>query len=520
MGEYDIINKNTLKEDKNTMKKKLLTSLIMLTAALLIGCGTKADSSAEKNIQTVDDLPGTKIGVQLGTIGDIYASDYEGDEAGTKVERYNKIADAFQALKQGKVDSVIVDEQPAIAGTADESTLVILDEPFTLEEYAICIAKDNNELLDKVNQALSELKAEGVIEQITDNYIGDDTKGTCPYVTPEGTTYENGTLVVATNAAFPPYEYYENGKPVGIDIELITAIGDKLGMKVEIEDMEFDSIINAVDSHKADVGIAGMTKTEERLKSINFSDSYVTSKQVIVVRDSSLADEGLGFAEKFERNFIEDNRWTFLAQGLKNTLIIAICAVLAGMIIGFLVAIVRVTYDKTGNLLILNAICKLYLTIIRGTPMMIQLLIIYYVVFQSVNVPKLVVAIVAFAINSGAYVAEIMRGGIMSIDAGQMEAGRSLGLTYKQTMSSIILPQAVKNVLPALANEFISLIKETSICGYIGMIDLTRGGDIIRSITYEALLPLVGVALIYLVIVQILNLGVGVLEKNLRKSER
>ncbi|WP_028235434.1 ABC transporter substrate-binding protein/permease [Pseudobutyrivibrio sp. MD2005] len=501
------------------MKKKLLTSLIMLAAALLIGCGS-ADKSEEKTIQTVDDLPGSKIGVQLGTIGDIYASDYEGDEEGTVVERYNKIADAFQALKQGKVDCVIVDEQPAIAGTANESTLVILDEPFTLEEYAICIAKDNDELLEKVNGALAELKEEGVVDQITDNYIGDDTKGTCPYVTPEGTTYDNGTLVVATNAAFPPYEYYENGEPVGIDMELIKAIGDKIGMEVKIEDMEFDSIINAVDSHKADVGIAGMTKTEERLKSINFSDSYVTSKQVMIVRDETLTGEGISFIDNFKRNFVDDNRWTFLAQGLRNTLIIAICAVLAGMIIGFLVAIVRVTYDKTGNLKLLNCICKLYLAIIRGTPIMIQLLIIYYVVFKSVNVPKVVVAIVAFAINSGAYVAEIMRGGIMSVDAGQMEAGRSLGLNYKQTMTSIILPQAIKNVLPALANEFISLIKETSICGYIGMIDLTRGGDIIRSITYEAFLPLVAVAIIYLIIVQVLNLGVGALEKKLRKSER
>ncbi|MBQ5426097.1 MAG: amino acid ABC transporter permease, partial [Pseudobutyrivibrio sp.] len=221
-----------------------------------------------------------------------------------------------------------------------------------------------------------------------------------------------------------------------------------------------------------------------------------------------------------KRNFVEDNRYTFLLKGLLNTLIIALCAVLAGMIIGFLVAIVRVTYDKTGGFKILNAICKLYLTIIRGTPIMIQLLIIYYVVFKAVNVPKLLVAIIAFAINSGAYVAEIMRGGIMSVDDGQMEAGRSLGLNYKQTMTIIILPQAIKTVLPSLANEFISLIKETSICGYIGLMDLTRGGDIIRSITYEAFMPLIAVAIIYLAIVQVLNTFVSKLEMKLRKNER
>jgi polar amino acid transport system substrate-binding protein len=500
------------------MRKKLLSFMILAAAVMMVGCGSKATET--KQIKSVDDLEGAKIGVQLGTVGDLYASDMEGDKAGTTVDRYNKIADAVQALKQGKVDCVIVDEQPAIASTANEPTLTILDEPFTMEEYAICIAKDNTELLDEVNSALAELKEEGIVEQITANYIGDDTKGTCPYVTPEGTTYDNGTLVVATNAAFPPYEYYENGEVVGIDMELIQAIGDKLGRKVEIEDIEFDSIINAVSSHKADVGIAGMTMTEERLKSINFSDSYVTTKQAIIVKDDSLSGESIGFVSNLKRNFVEDNRYTFLLKGLLNTLIIALCAVLAGMIIGFVVAIVRVTYDKTGGFKILNAICKLYLTIIRGTPIMIQLLIIYYVVFKAVNVPKLLVAIIAFAINSGAYVAEIMRGGIMSVDDGQMEAGRSLGLNYKQTMTIIILPQAIKTVLPSLANEFISLIKETSICGYIGLMDLTRGGDIIRSITYEAFLPLLAVAIIYLAIVQVLNTFVSKLEMKLRKNER
>lgn len=500
------------------MKKKLSLILMTLTAALFIGCGASQKDTG-KVIETADDLPGAKIGVQLGTIGDIYISDMEGDEEGTTVERYNKITDAVQALRQGKIDCVIVDEQPAIATTKDEENLVILEEPFELEEYAICIAKDNTELLNQVNAALDELKEEGVINQIISNYIGDDTKGTCPYESPEGIEY-TGELVAATNAAFPPYEYYENNVPVGIDMELIKAIGDKLGLKVKIEDIEFDSIINAVDSHKADVGIAGMTMTEERLKSINFSNPYTTSKQVMIVNNGAAAGSKLGFVDNFKRNFIQDSRWKYLTKGLVNTLIIALCAVLAGVIIGFFVAIIRVKHDTVGGFNFLNAICQLYLTIIRGTPMMIQLLIIYYVVFKSVNVPKVLVAIIAFAINSGAYVAEIMRGGIMSIDGGQMEAGRSLGLDYKHTMTSIILPQAVKNVLPALGNEFISLIKETSICGYIGLMDLTRGGDIIRSITYEAFLPLIAVAIIYLIIVQVLNLCVGRLEKSLRKSDR
>ena len=488
---------------------------MVLSAVLMMGCGSKEEV---KKISSIDDLEGARIAVQIGTTGDIYASDYEGDEAGTTIDRYNKVTDAMQAVKQGKVDCAIIDEQPAIASVSNEPSLKILDEPFKLEEYAMVIAKDNNELLTQVDAALAELKEDGVVEQIIENYIGDETKGTCPYVSPEGITYDKGTLVVATNATFEPYEFYDGDEIVGIDMEIIRAIGDKIGMEVQIEDMEFDSIISAVSTHKADVGIAGMTMTEERAKSINFTQSYVTTKQVMVVRSDS-ANGGLSFTQKLKQNLIEKDRWLYLVNGLKNTLIIALCAVILGVIIGFLVAIVRVSYDKNGNFKILNAICKIYLTVVRGTPMMVQLLIIYYVVFKTVNVSKILVAVIAFAINSGAYVAEIMRGGIMSIDDGQMEAGRSLGLNYKQTLTAIILPQAIKNVLPALANEFITLIKETSICGYIGLADLTRGGDIIRSQTYEAFIPLITVAIIYLVIVQVLTVIVGKWEKSLRKSE-
>lgn len=225
------------------------------------------------------------------------------------------------------------------------------------------------------------------------------------------------------------------------------------------------------------------------------------------------------FQLKFYTNFIKDDRYLYLVQGLGNTLLITLFAVIIGVILGFLVAIVRATYEKTGKGKLADLLCRIYLTVIRGTPMMIQLLIMFYVVFASSN-NKVGVAIIAFGINSGAYVAEIVRSGIMSIDPGQMEAGRSLGFSYVQTMWYIILPQAFKNVLPALANEFIVLLKETSICGYIGLMDLTRGGDIIRSRTYEAFLPLIAVALIYLVMVIGLTALVGKLERRLRASER
>lgn len=223
--------------------------------------------------------------------------------------------------------------------------------------------------------------------------------------------------------------------------------------------------------------------------------------------------------ERFILNFVTDDRWKYITDGLKVTLEVTFLAVLIGILLGLFVAIVRSTYDKTHKLKILNFICNIYITVIRGTPVVVQLLIIYFVVFASMDVSKVFVAVMAFGMNSGAYVAEIFRSGIMSIDQGQFEAGRSLGFNYAQTMVHIIMPQAFKNVLPALGNEFIVLLKETSVAGYIALQDLTKGGDIIRSRTYDAFMPLIAVALIYLVMVMILSKLVALLERRLRNSD-
>ncbi len=219
------------------------------------------------------------------------------------------------------------------------------------------------------------------------------------------------------------------------------------------------------------------------------------------------------------QNLIEKDRYMYILNGLATTLQITFFAVVIGIVLGFIVAIIRSTYEKTHKLKFLNAICQVYLTVIRGTPVVVQLLIMYYVIFISLK-SKLVVASLAFGINSGAYVAEIIRGGIQSIDEGQFEGGRSLGFNYTQTMIYIILPQVLKNVLPSLANEFIVLLKETSVSGYIAMQDLTKGGDIIRSQTYNAMVPLFIVAAIYLAMVMLFSYLVKILERRLRNSER
>ena len=224
-------------------------------------------------------------------------------------------------------------------------------------------------------------------------------------------------------------------------------------------------------------------------------------------------------------------KWKWLVDGLTNTLIITFFALLLGVAIGVIIAIIRSTYDKNREvykknggasyivLSILNFISNLYLTIIRGTPVVVQLLIFYFIVFASSR-NGIAVAVFAFGINSGAYVAEIFRGGIMSIDNGQFEAGRSLGFNYFQTMLYIITPQVIKATLPTLCNEFIVLLKETSVAGYVGIMDLTKAGELIRGRTFSAFMPLIAVALIYLVVVIILTRLVKILERRLRKNER
>ncbi len=236
-----------------------------------------------------------------------------------------------------------------------------------------------------------------------------------------------------------------------------------------------------------------------------------------------------GLVEDFYTCFIEKNRWKYLTSGLQNTLLITFSALLIGVAIGIVIAIVRSTYAKNYQemkpgigkkvMAVANWFCGVYLTVIRGTPVVVQLMIIYYCVFVSSS-NGILIGAVSFGINSGAYVAEIFRSGIMSIDNGQFEAGRSLGFNYVQTLRYVVLPQAFKNVLPSLANEFIVLLKETSVAGYVAVRDLTKGGDIIRGVTYQTFMPLLAVAAIYLILVMFFTRLVNILERRLRTGER
>ncbi len=251
----------------------------MMAAAAMLAISMTACASVPANtVHSADDLVNKTIGCQLGTTGYIFAGDVEG----ATVEPYNKGADAVQALKQGKVDAVIIDSEPAKVFVEKNTSLTILPDPFVEEEYAIAYKKGNDELGDKIDEALTQLKADGTLDEITSHWIGDDAD----YVsyTPADVARDNGTLIMATNAEFPPYESMEGDKIVGIDVDMMQAVCDVLGMELKIENMEFGSIIAAVDSGKADVGVAGLSVTPDREKNVSFTQGYAVSTQVIIVR--------------------------------------------------------------------------------------------------------------------------------------------------------------------------------------------------------------------------------------------
>ena len=463
-------------------------------------------------------------------------------------------------------------------------------------------------------------------------------------------------ITVGTNAEFPPFEYIGNdGEPDGFDMAVIKAIGEAEGFEVKITNMEFKSLIASLSTGSLDAVIAGMTVTDERKQSVDFSDSYYTAKQCIVVpADSdvtSLADlngkkiavqEGTtgdllctpaednevitdastevkrfkkgtdavvtlnnggvdavvidknpaenfvasnsgklklmeddtsteeyaiavkkGDTELLEKinsglakikedgtfdalvaQYIEDNTSTekeasdnivqefinnlkyvfvdtngyqLMAKGLGVTIGISICAGILGIVLGFILALMKLTETRKKRKTVMSRIAGAYIDIIRGTPSMVQLLIMFMVIFRSRY--AVVAAILSFGINSGAYVAENIRAGILAVDVGQMEGGRSLGFTYGETMRYIILPQAIKNVIPALGNEMITLVKETSIVGYVAIVDLTKAGDFIVSRPYQAFMPLIAVAIVYYILVKIMTKILAVIERRLRQSD-
>ena len=432
--------------------------------------------------------------------------------SGSRVSQQITVAEA-QKIVELAFDGIAKNTADGAITILDKTTITVNDISYGLENDVIL---DCSYTALDVKGALAD-KVDKLIQSAYDFYLENEETGK-----------KTNATKVSLHVKKDIIEALETATPVSGEVQLHiyeTAEGLKLHLS---EDM-----VNTVTGGLMDVtkAIKSTTTLEHNGETVDITNkntlrtgitdcialnNYASDKPVT---GNKLIAAWVDFKDEFYRNFIEKARWTYLAQGLGTTLSITLFAALMGILLGFLIAVVRCTNQMTGKLKVIDGICRIYLTVMRGTPVMVQLLILFFVFLLPMNVDKFVAAVICFGMNSGAYVAEIVRGGIMSVDKGQIEAGRSLGFNYVQTMFHFVIPQAFKAILPSLANEFITLLKESSVAFYIGVADLTQGGLKIRSITYSNFMPLIAVAVIYLALVMILTKLVSILERRLAKSD-
>ncbi len=472
-----------------------------------------AHSFASK-LTNLDDLAEKKIGIFSGTVHDAFLTK---KYPKASVSRFESTADLILSVSTGKTDAVMLDLITARILLKRNDELAILCDDALDTPLGVGFNKKNHALRDEFNGFLKEIRADGTYGAMHKRWLVDDPeKAIMP---PFNNPSSDKKLVVAVSVEDLPYVAFMNGNYVGFDIEMVRLFAERRNYNLEIITMEFPSLIAALAAGKADMITDGISISKERAEQIDFSDSYAEFKTAVVVPKTSMAkysgekktETKLSFWKKisnsFYNNIIREQRYLLIIEGLKITVFISIFAALVGTILGGLVCFMRMSKKKA-----LSAFARLYISILRGTPVLVLLMIIYYIVFASVNINPVLVAIFAFGLNFAAYVSEMFRTSIDSVDNGQKEAGIAGGFTKVQTFVYIIMPQALRHVLPVYKGEFVSLVKMTSIVGYIAVQDLTKASDIIRSRTFDAFFPLIMAAVIYLMIAWLLTWALDYVE--------
>jgi polar amino acid transport system substrate-binding protein len=477
--------------------------------------------SDPKIITSLEDINGKTVGVYGGTVHDAFV---EQNFPGTEIKRFSASADIILSLKSEKIDVAFLDLVSAKVLLKSNPEIKILTDDVLDLPVGIGFNKKNPELRNRFNAFLKEIKADGTFEQIYKRWFIDDPEEA---IMPKFKFDENAPLIrLATSVGDLPNSAIVNGEHVGFDIEMLKTFAQRSRLNLKIITMEFPSLIAALSSGKVDMIADGIAITDERKKQIDFSDGYNMFKTAVLVLDKNLdkensinknSSDGVSFfansflfslKESFYNNIILENRYLLILDGLQTTIIISILATLFGTLLGGLICFMRMSKKK---MLLVPA--KIYISILRGTPVLVILMIIFYVVFASVDIEPVIVAVIAFGLNFAAYVSEMYRTGIEGVDKGQTEAGIAMGFTKVKTFVYIILPQAIKRILPVYKGEVISLVKMTSIVGYIAVQDLTKASDIIRSRTFDAFFPLIMVAVLYFIISWLLMVSLGYVER-------
>mgnify|MGYP001164700486 FL=1 len=478
----------------------------------------EADSATKSGLQlkTISDIKDKRIAVLLGSVHDKYVMKEFPD---AKVLQYRSPPEMVLAVRSGKADvALYTTETLAELLRTDKDLGVLGDTLFTIP-IGMGFNKANPALREQFNEFLARIKQDGTFDDLVKRWVRDGNHAMPRIPNPK----TNGVLVVGyVSDKGLPFTVMENGKPIGIDVELAERFAAYLGKALKLQDMEFGALIMAVSSNKIDMISSTLMITEDRKKQIDFSDPYMrlgasvfTLQSNLYGNQPNLESDGWSLSglwsnisESFYNNIIVENRYLLILDGLQVTIIIAVLSTIFGTLLGGLICFMRMSRSR---LLIIPA--KVYISLLRGTPVLVILMIIFYVVFASVDIAPEFVAVIAFGLNFAAYVSEMYRSGIEGIDAGQTEAGIAMGFTKVQTFLYIVLPQAVKRILPVYRGEVISMVKMTSIVGYIAVQDLTKASDIIRSRTFDAFFPLIMVAVLYYLIAWLLMVLLGYLEK-------
>ncbi|MBQ8966579.1 ABC transporter permease subunit [Ruminococcus sp.] len=425
------------------------------------------------------------------------------------VLQYNAQPDLAIALSEGKIDAFTCPVSSAEDFMKADSTLTYLNETFMDIPYGIAFqkAEGKNELRDQMNEYLAKIKADDTYDEMVDIWFGNDESKKTVEIPTEGSR----VLRYITASTMQPYSYIKDGTNAGLEVAIVAGFCEEYGYGLTIDNGEFGSLIAGVSGGTYDIASGTIMITEERAQSVDFSDVYYTTKAVVMVRneDISSAEEDkeseTGFfaelKDSFNKNFIRESRWKLIAEGIGTTCLITALSMIFGSVLAFLVCMFR----RTGSRLA-NGISNIFVKLLQGTPMVVLLMILYYVVFGRSGISAVWVAVIGFTLNFGAYTSEIMRSGIDSIDGGQREAALALGYSENQAFFRFIFPQAAARFLPVYRGEVISLLKSTSIVGYIAIQDLTKMSDIIRSRTYEAFFPLIVTAVIYFLLAWVLSL--------------
>jgi polar amino acid transport system substrate-binding protein len=497
-------------------------AVVVRTAAPLAPVGSPA------MMREAGDLRDKTIGVLLGSVYDGYATRTYPQ---ARILQYQAVPDMLMAVKSGKIDATFLDQSTVPEALKANPGLGILAKDIFSFPVGAGFNKENVALCTQFNAFLKEIKSNGVYADMVSRWV---EKGVLEMPKIEGAR-PNGVLragVVEDGGV--PFSFVKDGQLIGFDIEIAARFAAYTGREYQPVPLEFGSLIASIATHKIDVITASMFITDERKKRVDFSDPYYESGVSILVRKDRMGQGSPAGApgahataastpasfftrvgESFYSNIILENRWRLIVDGLRLTILISIFAALLGTVLGGVVCYLRMSSHRA-----LSRLAAAYISLLRGTPVLVLLMIIYYVVFASVNINPALVAVVAFGLNFAAYVSEMFRTAIQSVDKGQQEAGIAGGFTPLQTFVYIVSPQALRHLLPVYKGEFISLMKMTSIVGYIAVQDLTKASDIIRSRTFDAFFPLIMAAAIYLLLAWLLTWALGAIEISVDPKRR